>query len=248
MMNEKNKLIFFKWEEIKKIFFDKKFDNVILFSQPRSGSTFVSNVLSKELNFTENFFPEEFFLNQHFVYLKTFIKKKNNFFISINEYWVRRPDLKKNNTMYLYLYRDTQEILNSYRKAKKLNYYMGWEEMIDRYRRFFPEIKNIKPAPLFGHKVWENQIKNFDNAYTVLYESFKTHKFYLDPDMRRDKIKNLKDIELIENINIKKKFIDKMGGNIPHSEKMKIRFNLFENIYFFIRRKLENRKKNRKNY
>ena len=248
MMNEKNKLIFFKWEEIKKIFFDKKFDNVILFSQPRSGSTFVSNVLSKELNFTENFFPEEFFLNQHFVYLKTFIKKNNNFFISINEYWVRRPDLKKNNTMYLYLYRDTQEILNSYEKAKKLNYYMGWEEMIDRYRRFFPEIKNIKPAPLFGHKVWENQIKNFDNAYTILYESFKTHKFYLDPDMRRDKIKNLKDIELIENINIKKKFIDKMGGNIPHSEKMKIRFNLFENIYFFIRRKLENRKKNRKNY
>ena len=248
MMNERNKLIFFKWEEIKKIFFDKKFDNVILFSQPRSGSTFVSNVLSKELNFTENFFPEEFFLNQHFVYLKTFIKKKNNFFISINEYWVRRPDLKKNNTMYLYLYRDTQEILNSYRKAKKLNYYMGWEEMIDRYRRFFPEIKNIKPAPLFGHKVWENQIKNFDNAYTVLYESFKTHKFYLDPNIRRDKIKNLKDIELIENINIKKKFIDKMGGNIPHSEKMKIRFNLFENIYFFIRRKLENRKKNRKNY
>ena len=248
MMNEKNKLTFFKWEEIKKIFFDKKFDNVILFSQPRSGSTFVSNVLSKELNFTENFFPEEFFLNQHFVYLKTFIKKKNNFFISINEYWVRRPDLKKNNTMYLYLYRDTQEILNSYKKAKKLNYYMGWEEMIDRYRRFFPEIKNIKPAPLFGHKVWENQIKNFDNAYTILYESFKTHKFYLDPDMRRDKIKNLKDIELIENINIKKKFIDKMGGNIPHSEKMKIRFNLFENIYFFIRRKLENRKKNRKNY
>ena len=248
MMNEKNKLTFFKWEEIKKIFFDKKFDNVILFSQPRSGSTFVSNVLSKELNFTENFFPEEFFLNQHFVYLKTFIKKKNNFFININEYWVRRPDLKKNNTMYLYLYRDIQEILNSYKKAKKLNYYMGWEEMIDRYRRFFPEIKNIKPAPLFGHKVWENQIKNFDNAYTVLYESFKTHKFYLDQDMRRDKIKNLKDIELIENINIKKKFIDKMGGNIPHSEKMKIRFNLFENIYFFIRRKLENRKKNRKNY
>ena len=248
MMNEKNKLIFFKWEEIKKIFFDNKFDNVILFSQPRSGSTFVSNVLSKELNFTENFFPEEFFLNQHFVYLKTFIKKKHNFFISINEYWVRRPDLKKNNTMYLYLYRDTQEILNSYKKAKKLNYYMGWEEMIDRYRRFFPEIKNIKPAPLFGHKVWENQIKNFDNAYTILYESFKTHKFYLDPDMRRDKIKNLKDIELIENINIKKKFIDKMGGNIPHSEKMKIRFNLLENIYFFIRRKLENKKKNRKNY
>ena len=44
-----------------------------------------------------NFFPEEFFLNQHFVYLKSFIKKHNNFFLNINEYWFRRPDLKKDN-------------------------------------------------------------------------------------------------------------------------------------------------------
>ena len=73
MMNEKIQLNFSTWEEIKKIFFDKKFDNVILFSQPRSGSTFVSNVLSKELNYEQNYFPEEFFLNQHFVYLKYFI-------------------------------------------------------------------------------------------------------------------------------------------------------------------------------
>ena len=241
-------LKFYKWEEIKEIFFNKKFENVILFSQPRSGSTFVSNLLSKELNFTKNFFPEEFFLNQHFFYLRAFIRKKKNFFININEYWVRRADLKKKNTMYLYLYRDAQEILNSYEKAKKLKYYMGWQEMIDRYRRFFPEIKNIKPAPLFGHKVWENQIKNFENAYTISYESFKTHKLYLNPDIRRDKIKNLKDIELIENTNFEKKFIDKMGGKIPDNEEMKVKFNFLENIYFFIRRKLENRKKNRRNY
>ena len=44
--------------------------------------------------------------------------------------------------MYLYLYRDSEEILNSYQKAKRLNYYLGWEEMIDKYREFFPEIKN----------------------------------------------------------------------------------------------------------
>ena len=90
---------------------------------------------------------QHFFINQHFVYLKSFIKKHNNFFLNINEYWFRRTDLKKNNTMYLYLYRNTQEILNSYQKAKELNYYLGWEEMINRYRRFFPEIENIKPAP-----------------------------------------------------------------------------------------------------
>ena len=75
----------YKWEEIKRIFFEKKFENVILFSQPRSGSTFVSNVLSEELNYNVNFFPEEFFLNQHFVYLKAFVKKHNNFFLNKRE-------------------------------------------------------------------------------------------------------------------------------------------------------------------
>ena len=68
MINEKVKLNFdlYTWEKIKEIFFHKKFENVILFSQPRSGSTFASNILIKELNYFENFFPEEFFLNQHF--------------------------------------------------------------------------------------------------------------------------------------------------------------------------------------
>ena len=247
-MSEKNKLIFFKWEEIKKIFFEEKFDNVILFSQPRSGSTFVSYVLSKELNYNGNFFPEEFFINKHFTYLKYFVKKHNNFFLNINEYWFRRTDLKKDKTMYLYLYRDTEEILNSYKKAKRLNYYLGWEEMIDKYRKFFPEIKDIKPAPLFGHKVWEQQIKKFSNAFTLSYKSFKTHKLYLDENMRNSKNQDLKDIELTENFNIKKKFTDETGLKVPYNESIKIKFNLFEKFYFFVRRKLESKQKNRKNY
>ena len=250
MIEEKEKLNldFYTWEEIKKIYAKGNFNNVILFSQPRSGSTFVSNVLSKELNYSDNFFPEEFFLNQHFVYLKSFIKKHNNFFLNINEYWFRRPDLKKDNTIYLYLYRNSQEIINSYQKAKKFDYYLGWEEMINRYRRLFPEIENIKSAPMFGHKVWESQIKNFKNAYTVTYDSFKTHKFYLSTEIRRDKITKLKNIELIENTNIKKKFTDEMGGKIPYKEKIKVNFNLIEKWYFFLRRKLESRKRNRKNF
>ena len=247
-MNEKIKLNFFTWEAIKKFFFDKKFDNVILFSQPRSGTTFVSNVLSKELNYENNFFSEEFFLNQHFVYLKHFVKKHHNFFLNTNEFWFRRTDLKKNNTMYLYLYRDSEEILNSYKKAKKSNYYLGWEEMLDKYRRFFPEIKNVKPTPLFGHKVWEQQIKKFDNAFTLSYESFKTHKFYLDANVRNKKNLKLKDIEIIENSNIKKKFTDEMGGKVPYNDKIKINFNLLEKFYFFMRRKLESKQKNRRNY
>tara|TARA_Y100000590_G_scaffold46885_1_gene49637 strand:+ start:3529 stop:4278 length:750 start_codon:yes stop_codon:yes gene_type:complete len=249
-MSEKTKLNlhFYTWEEIKKIFFVKKFENVILFSQPRSGSTFVSNLLSQELNYSENFYPEEFFINQHFVYLKSFVKKHSKFFININEYWYRRTDLKKNNTMYLYLYRDSTEILNSYEKAKKLNYYLGWEEMIHKYRRFFPDIGNIVSAPLFGHKVWEQQIKKFDNAYTISYDSFKTHKFYLNSKIRDEKITKLKSIELVENTNIKKKFTEEMKGNVSLVQRKKINFNTWEKIYFFIRRKLESKKVNRKNY
>ena len=64
--------------------------------------------------------------------------------------------------------------------------------MINKYRKFFPEIGNIEPAPLFGHKVWEQQIKKINNAYTVSYESFKTHKSFLDTEVRDSKIKNLK--------------------------------------------------------
>jgi len=236
------------WEEVKKFFFNKKFDNVILFSQPRSGSTFVSHVLSKELHYEENFFPEEFFINRHFAYLKHFVKKHNNFFLNVNEYWYRRTDLKKNNTMYLYLYRSSEEILNSYQKAKKLNYYLGWEEMIDKYRKFFPEIESIKPAPLFGHKVWEQQVNKLNNAFTLSYKSFETHKLYLGEKERNLKNRDLKDIEVVENFNIKKKFTDATGGKIPYNEKIKINFNLLEKFYFFIRRKLESRKRNRKNY
>ena len=248
MINKEIGLNLFTWEEIKNIFFDKKFNNVILFSQPRSGSTFASHVLAKELHYDDNFFPEEFFINRHFAYLKHFVKKHNNFFLNVNEYWYRRTDLKKDNTMYLYLYRNSEEILNSYLKAKKLNYYLGWEEMIDKYRKFFPEIKNIKPAPLFGHKVWEKQIKKFNNAFTLSYKSFKTHHLYLEESARNSRNQNLKDIEIVENINIKKKFTDETGGKIPYSESIRVKFNALEKFYFFVRRKLESKQKSRKNY
>ena len=39
-----------------------------------------------------------------------------------------------------------------------------------------------------------------------------------------------------------------MKGKVPYSEKVKINFNLLEKIYFFIRRKLESRKKSMKNF
>ena len=82
-------------------------------------------------------------------------------------------------------------------------------------------------------KVWEKQIKKLDNAYTISYDSFRTHKLYLGSDVRDTKINKLKYIEPHYEIQKKKK---------------KVNFNLMERIYFFIRRKLESRKKNRKNY
>ena len=62
------------------------------------------------------------------------------------------------------------------------------------------------------------------------------------------KNQNLKDIEAVENLNIKKKFTDKTEGKIPYDERIKINFNFLEKFYFFMRRKLESRKKSRKNY
>jgi hypothetical protein len=247
-MSNKVELSLHTWEEIKKIFFQKNFDNVILFSQPRSGSTFASYVLSKELNYEENFFPEEFFINKHFSYLRHFIRKHDNFFLNVNEYWYRRTDLIKNNTMYLYLYRDSEEILNSYKKAKRLNYYLGWKEMIDKYRTFFPEIQKIEPAPLVGHKVWEKQIKKFNNGYTLSYKSFKTHRLYLEESARNSRNQNLKDIEMVEKHYIKKKFTDETAGKNPYNERYRVKFNTLEKFYFFVRRKLESKKKSRKNY
>ena len=78
--------------------------------------------------------------------------------------------------------------------------------------------------------------------------SFKTHKLYLDANERNSKIKKLKDIEQVENHNIKKKFTDEMEGKVPYNDNVKINFNLLEKTYFFIRRKLESRKKSRRNY
>ena len=48
----------FNLEETKKYYNENKIKNIILFSQARSGSTFISNLLSEELGFNENFFPE----------------------------------------------------------------------------------------------------------------------------------------------------------------------------------------------
>ena len=94
---------------------------------------------------------------------------------------------------------------------------------------------------------WE-KIKKFNNVFTLSYKSFKTHKLYLEESMRSLKNQDLKDLEIVGNSNIKKKFTDETGGKIPYNERIKINFHLLEKFYFFIRRKLESRQKSRKNY
>ena len=57
-MSVKNNINFklYSLNEIKEYFYKNKLENLILFSQARSGTTFVSNVLANELNFGENCF------------------------------------------------------------------------------------------------------------------------------------------------------------------------------------------------
>ena len=37
---------------------------------------------------------------------------------------------------------------------KKLNYYLGWEEFYNRYRKFYPDIDSSVSIPEFNHIVW----------------------------------------------------------------------------------------------
>ena len=95
---------------------------------------------------------------------------------------------------------------------------------------------------------WEKQIKEFSSAFTLSYKSFETHNLYLKESIRNSRSQDLKDIEIVENLNIKKKFTDETAGQIPYSESIKIKFNALEKFYFFVRRKLESKQKNTKNY
>ena len=54
------------YEEVKNYFVENKLKNVVLFSQARSGSTFVTKTLSEYLEFDPNkIFPEEYFIGRH---------------------------------------------------------------------------------------------------------------------------------------------------------------------------------------
>ena len=73
--------LFKSCEFIKNYFNKNNIKNIILISQERSGSTFATHSLSKFSGFDEkNIYPEEYFSNKHFVYLKNFIFKHKNFF------------------------------------------------------------------------------------------------------------------------------------------------------------------------
>ena len=93
--------------------------------------------------------------------------------------------------------------------------------------------------------VTRNSPKSFYTGVKI-DDSFKTHEHYLNQNIRTDKFKDTKTIELIEDNHFKK--IPDQMGKIPHQEKKKVNFNLLEKSYFFIRRKLESKKRSSKNY
>ena len=245
-MKEKSKVIpvLNNLEELKKYFFENKIRNIILFSQARSGSTFVSNILAEELDFKNNFFPEEFFINKHFSYLKRFVDKHDNFLINTNEFIYKRKYLKKKNTLHVYLLRNHLDIFESYEKAKKKGFYLGWEEFYSRYRPLFPELNDVEPITLFNHKVWETQINDFDHGLTLSYESFKNHPKFIDEKIRSKKITTLK--QTVENRGWKEFYSEYSDQKVNFNKKLN--FNFFEKIYFKFRRLVDSRKKSIKNY
>ena len=217
---------------IKDYFYKNNLKNIILISQARSGSTFATHVLSKYFGFSkENIYPEEYFLNRHFIYLKSFVFKHDNFFLNINEFIYKRIQLNNKDTLFLYLYRDPQEIMKSYEKAKIKKYYKGWVEFYERYRSFYPDIsKNLNTAN-FNHEIWNYQQKYFTHSLNIHFNSLKELPGF---KVKRDDFNNLKQIDHNKVINVKLQ--------------NKLKFNFLEKFYFFLRRKLESRKKSIDNY
>ena len=223
----------YSYKEVIDFFNKKNFKNLILFSQARSGTTFVTENLASLLNFdNQQIFNEVNFLDKHFSYLKHFIKKHNNFFLNINEFVYKRIELIKEDTLYVYLYRDYQEIKKSYDKAIKKNYYMGWNEFYTRYKRFYPDIDQNLHVSLFNHLIWEKQISKFEHALTLDFNSFKDLDSFIED---RSKFTGVRQ----QNPNVVHNFA-KLQKNIN--------FNMFEKFYFFCRRKFESRKKDITNY
>jgi len=223
----------YSFDYVANYFKEKKLKNIILFSQARSGSTFATENFSKFLNFkNEQIFGEINFMNKHFSYLKHFIKKHNNFFLNTNEFVYRRIKLIKEDTLYVYLFRNHTEIKKSYEKAIKHNYYMGWNELYSRYKILFPDIDQILHVSEFNHFIWQKQISNFKHALTLDFNSFKNMKGFIKD---RSEFSGLKQQtpSIVHNYPI-------MNRNIN--------FNFFEKLYFLFRRKMESRKKNIINY
>ena len=217
---------------IRNYFYQNKLKNIILVSQARSGSTFATHVLSKYIGFSEeNIYPEEYFLNRHFIYLKNFILKHNNFFLNINEFVYKRIELNKKDILFIYLYREPKEIMSSYEKAKIKKYYKGWVEFYGRYRRFYTDIDKNLDTATFNHEIWSLQQKYFTHSLNLHFNSLKELPGFI---VQRDGFNNLKQIDHNKIINVKLK--------------NKLNFNFLEKFYFFLRRKLESRKKIINNY
>ena len=224
--------LFKSCEFIKNYFNKNKLKNIILLSQARSGSTFATHNLSKFIGFDEkNIYPEEYFSNKHFVYLKNFILKHEYFFLNINEFILKRTELNRDDTLFVYLYRDPEEIMNSYKRSKQNGYYKGWEEFYARYRPFFYEIKGDENTACFNHKIWSKQQNQFTHCLNIHFNSLKELPGF---KTNRENFKNLKQIDDNKVINLQLK--------------NKINFNFLEKFYFFLRRKLESRKKIINNY
>ena len=219
-------------KEIKDYLNFNEIKNIILLSQARSGSTFATHNLSKYLGYREeDVYPEEYFLNRHFSYVKGFIKKHKNFFMNINEFFYRRSQLNRSDILFIYLYRDPDQIMNSYEKAKKNGYYQSWNEFYGRYRVFFPDINKKLNTPCFNHEIWNKQKKFFTHKMMVNFDDLRELPGFRD---KRDNFKKLKQIDDNKIISI--------------DLNNRLNFNVFEKIYFSLRRRLESRKKNIKNY
>ena len=157
-----------------------KFSKIIVTGPQRSGTTFTSKVIAKDLGF--KCIDEREFNNTQFEQAFDLVKETPNVVIQspaishMCHHWALIE-----NCCVIWMIRDTEQILSSPRTKKWMKW--GWDQHeIDTYSKSFPNLK-IKYNNMWEmkHKIWEKfQSPLLPNSFNLEYNSLSGHKDWVD--------------------------------------------------------------------
>jgi hypothetical protein len=130
----------------------------------------------------------------------------------------KRKLLNNKKTIFIYIHRNDQEILQSFKKAYNRNSDFNFSDDIQN-RVLKKKGLNLKNGPKYLNNLWKSQIKHFYHAYTLDFNSIKKHKFYINKNIRNEKFESIKQISVNKTLSRQRKKNDNLGLLKYHPEK-----------------------------